>query len=99
MDTLLRAVVTVLLLVTVSASADEPQKLEDVGAWMTYYYLHPRPDQVADALKKIDAEGYFDNPDVQAPLSGFGPVRIFVCEAYHDNRKESVCRGRPRRTP
>jgi len=27
---------------------------------------------------------------------GKGPIRIFVCEAYHDNTKESVCRSSTR---
>lgn len=45
-----------------------PDQLEE---WMTYYYLHPHPDEVADALKAISAQGLFDNGDAQAPLSGF----------------------------
>src|SRR5664279_1179850 len=45
-----------------------PEKLDE---WMTYYYLDPRPDEVEAALKAITAQGYFENDNVQAPLSGF----------------------------
>ena len=45
-----------------------PEKLDE---WMMYYYLDPRPDEVEAALKAITAQGYFENDDVQAPLSGF----------------------------
>lgn len=38
---------------------------------MTYYYLDPRPDEVPAALQAVTAKGFFENDDVQAPLSGF----------------------------
>jgi hypothetical protein len=45
-----------------------PDRLDE---WVAYYYLDPHPDEVADALKAVSAQGLFDNDDAQAPLSGF----------------------------
>lgn len=44
---------------------------DDLGKWTTFYYLEPHPEQVPAALEAIAAKGYFENDDVQAPLSGF----------------------------
>lgn len=69
MKKLLFACAILLLIFDVSAKEDPgPEQLEE---WMTYYYRHPHPEQVAAALKELSAKGYFENDDVQAPFSGF----------------------------
>jgi len=60
----------VLLLVS-HASAQGGHEIQDLERWMAYYYLNPQPDNVALALQTIKSKGFFENNDVQAPLSGF----------------------------
>lgn len=59
------------------AYASEPAQLENIEEWMTYYYLAPKPDEVASALSTISTKGYFENDNVQGPLSGFF-TEVFV---------------------
>ena len=43
-----------------------------------------------------DRDGSFEPqiiPKHARRFTGFGPVRIFVCEAYHDDQQESVCQA------
>lgn len=54
--------------VDAKVSASPEDNLEQ---WMTYYYLEPQPAQIEAALRAVDAKGYFENDNVQAPLSGF----------------------------
>jgi hypothetical protein len=44
---------------------------DDLDQWTAHYYLDPKPDGVDAALRAITAKGFFENDDVQAPLSGF----------------------------
>jgi len=53
------------------ACADEIATPEEPDKWITYYYQHPNPEDVASALKAITAQGYFEIDGAQAPLSGF----------------------------
>lgn len=69
MKRLLFACTAFLALCCVAAKEHVPPNHLD--EWVTYYYLDPHPDEVADALKAISAQGLFDNDDAQAPLSGF----------------------------
>ena len=47
------------------------RELPNLDEWMAYYYLNPEPDKIALALETITSKGFFENDDVQAPLSGF----------------------------
>jgi hypothetical protein len=71
MSILLRIIVFLVVLPCASGWAEQIQELEDLDEWMTYYYLHPKPEEVARALKAIDSKGFFRTDEVQAPLSGF----------------------------
>jgi hypothetical protein len=53
------------------ASAKERTPPEQLEQWMAYYYLDPRPEDVAAALQAVTAKGFFENDNVQAPLTGF----------------------------
>ena len=44
---------------------------DDLDRWTAHYYLDPQPDGVDAALRAITAKGFFENDNVQAPLSGF----------------------------
>lgn len=53
------------------AGAKEHAPPDQLEQWMTYYYLDPSPNEVASALEAVTANGFFENDNVQAPLSGF----------------------------
>ena len=59
------------LLVLSVAGAQERVTPDQIEQWMAYYYLAPHPEEVASALEAVTAKGFFENDDVQAPLSGF----------------------------
>jgi len=61
----------VVLLALTSAGATERATPDEFEQWMTYYYLAPHPEEVASALETVTAMGFFENDNVQAPLSGF----------------------------
>jgi hypothetical protein len=65
------ATISALLLVVSHFTPALAQELADLTAWTTYYYLHPQPHLVPQALKETVAKGYFENDDAQAGLSGF----------------------------
>jgi len=51
--------------------AKERLSNQNVEAWVTSYYLAPKPDEVADALAVLAAKGLLDTGQAEAPLSGF----------------------------
>lgn len=53
------------------ANAAERTPPEQLEQWVTYYYLDPRPGEVSAALQAATAKGFFENDNVQAPLTGF----------------------------
>ena len=59
------------LLLLSNAFAQGNREMQNLDEWTTYYYLNPEPDKIVLALKEITARGYFENDNVQAPLSGF----------------------------
>ena len=66
----------------------------DFEQWVSFYYVHPAPEEVAEALRTVDLEDYFQNDNVQAPLSGFfaevfraNPERISKWVAPYAGRK------------
>jgi hypothetical protein len=71
MNAVLRVLCAFFLVATASAWAGPTVGGRDFDQWMSYYYLRPAPDEVAEALRTVDSEGYFQNDDVQAPLTGF----------------------------
>ncbi len=57
-----------------------PERLASVGSigtgeqldeWLTYYYLHPRRDLAASALRQMSREGYLAKPSVSFPMAAF----------------------------
>jgi hypothetical protein len=44
---------------------------EQVGEWLTYYYLHPRRDLAASALRQMSQEGYLADPSVNSSMAAF----------------------------
>ena len=53
------------------AGAKDRVPPEELEQWMTYYYVQPQLNKIGAALKALTAKGFFENDDVQAPLSGF----------------------------
>lgn len=64
-------VVIVSLFLLLTAEAKERASPEQIDEWATYYYLDPRPEDVAAALQTVSKQGLFENDGAQAPLSGF----------------------------
>lgn len=46
----------------------DPAKLDQ---WVTYYYRHPEPAAVVDAMLALGKQGAFKNAEVAAPFFGF----------------------------
>ena len=63
--------ILVSLLTVSSASAKGLASPDQLDEWMTYYYLDPAPSEIPKALQAVSARGFFENDNVQAPLSGF----------------------------
>jgi len=92
---LLRCVSCFLLLLATTAWAAPPTVGgRDFEQWVSFYYVHPAPEEIAEALRIVDSEGYFQNDNVQAPLSGFfaevfraNPERISGWVAPYAGRK------------
>jgi hypothetical protein len=94
MSNLARILCLALSFLCLPALAEEVPELANFDEWTTYYYLHPNPDEVASALKTIDAKGYFNNQDVQAPLSGFFS-EVFRANPTRVENWVSPYQGRP----
>ncbi len=94
MNLLSRIFVGLFIATAAIASAQEIPELSNLEEWTTYYYLHPKPEEVARALKTIDSKGYFGNQDVQAPLSGFF-AEIFRANPEQIEAWVTPYRGRP----
>jgi hypothetical protein len=60
-----------LLVVSVSAFADDRLRVTNLEEWLTYYYLDPKPAEVGAALRQVSDQGLFENDGAQAALSGF----------------------------
>jgi uncharacterized protein (TIGR02001 family) len=56
------------------------------------YYYYPGADDL-DFPEVYAGLGYKWLSGKLSYSSDFGPVRIFVCEAYHDDEQESVCQA------
>lgn len=69
MNRLLFACLALCIFSCVGAKEHAPP--ERLDQWMHYYYLDPRPDEVPAALEDLTTKGFFENDDVQAPMSGF----------------------------
>ena len=63
----------VLALALVSADADSRERVsaQNVEAWVTSYYVAPKPDEVAEALAVLAAKGLLESGQAEAALSGF----------------------------
>ena len=44
---------------------------DQVEEWLTYYYLHPRPDLTIPALQYVDQEGWLKKDNARPPIVGF----------------------------
>jgi hypothetical protein len=69
----MRTLLFVLALALVSAGTEsrEGVSAQSVEAWVTSYYLAPKPDEVAEALAVLAAKGLLESGQAEAPLSGF----------------------------
>ena len=69
----MRKFLFVLTLALVSASTDSRERVsaQNVEAWISSYYLAPKPDEVADALAVLAAKGLLESGQAEAALSGF----------------------------
>ena len=69
----MRKFLFVLTLALVSASTDSRERVsaQNVEAWISSYYLAPKPDEVADAIAVLAAKGLLESGQAEAPLSGF----------------------------
>lgn len=54
-----------------SAQAQDIFEQEEFGLWWDSYYKSPNPEQVARALRTIDAKGLYKDEHTFAPLNGF----------------------------
>ena len=63
----------VLALALVSAGTDSRERVsaQNVEAWVTSYYVAPKPDEVAEALAVLAAKGLLESGQAEAALSGF----------------------------
>lgn len=43
----------------------------DLYQYLTWYYLHPNPDLIPEAIKQMNADRVFEKPSSRAPLSAF----------------------------
>src|SRR4030095_12620547 len=71
----------VLALTLVSAGTDSRERVsaQNVEAWVTSYYLAPKPDEVADALAVLAAQSLLERGEAQAAHLGF------VAEVFRAN--------------
>jgi hypothetical protein len=69
----MRKLLLVLVLALGCGAVSGKERLSDqnVEAWVTSYYLAPKPDQVAEALSVLAAKGLLEGGQAEAPLSGF----------------------------
>jgi hypothetical protein len=44
---------------------------EQLHEWLTYYYLHPRPDLTISAIHLMSKKGWLSKADSQSPLAAF----------------------------
>lgn len=44
---------------------------EEAAEWLTYYYLHPRPDLMVSSLDYLSQQGYLQKQNTLPALSGF----------------------------
>lgn len=49
----------------------EFESQESVSDWVTFYYKHPDPDSIPDAVKYMSRSGILDNKDAISPIFGF----------------------------
>jgi len=65
-------IILLFLLIATTAVADVPFKSqEEVGQWLTYYYLKPDPSRVPDAISFLSKAKFFDNSNAVSPIVGF----------------------------
>ena len=69
----MRKFLFVLTLALISASTDSRERVsaQNVEAWISSYYLAPKPDEVADAIAVLAAKGLLESGQAEAALSGF----------------------------
>jgi len=84
MNLLRRLSFVLLLFATTTAWATPTVGGRDIEQWVSFYYVHPVPDEVAEALRAVASEGYFQNDDVQAPLSGFPSLPLISNVRYRE---------------
>lgn len=56
---------------TLIASAADVTTDEQLHEWLTYYYLHPRPDLTISAIHLMSKKGWLSKADSQSPLAAF----------------------------
>ena len=56
---------------TVIASAADVTTEEQLHEWLTYYYLHPRPDLTLSAIHLMSKKGWLSKANPQSPLAAF----------------------------
>lgn len=49
----------------------QPLSPEQVEQWMSFYYQHPQPDRVPEAIAALSAAGYFKNEQTIEPIICF----------------------------
>jgi len=62
-------IVAVLLAFASLASADSNEA--ELGNWITYYYMHPQPDDIPARVREMAALGVFRKPSDDAPMVAF----------------------------
>jgi len=55
----------------VIASAASVTTDEQLHEWLTYYYLHPRPDLTISAIHLMSGKGWLSKANPQSPLAAF----------------------------
>jgi hypothetical protein len=53
------------------ASAKDVTTKEQLHEWLTYYYLHPRPDLTISAIHLMSKEGWLSKASSHSPLAAF----------------------------
>ena len=67
-----RTTLGLVLLACFIASANAGFKSqEELGNWVTYYYMNPTPSQTPDAIEYMSQSGWLDNDKSMSPIFGF----------------------------
>ncbi len=69
---------------TLAASNDEtasPMTEKELNTWMTYYYLHPSPEEAPLAIQSMHQIGYLKRENAGAPIASYFSLIFRSCPA------------------